>query len=102
MHAFPTTLLLATQMTTLHFNQPESDITNFWARGSSVPFASVVYLLSKIPTADAIKFCAIFNIAIGIVYPWNAEFFTKLGGKPLHKFPTYFFGALSVAGLLAL
>ena len=89
-------------MTTMHFDQEPSPITNFWARGSSVPLASVAYLLSKLSTADAIKFCAMFNILMGCVYPWNAEYFVKLGCKALHKFPTYMFMLLSVAGLLAL
>merc|ERR1719506_718301 len=54
-------------MTTLHFEQETSPITEFWARGSSVPLLSVAYFLSKISSEEAIKFCAVFNIAMGDV-----------------------------------
>ena len=64
--------------------------------------AGAMYLLSKVPEEEQIKFCAVLNILVGLAYPWNAEFFTKLNCKPLHKFPTVLFAVLSVAGLLAL
>mmetsp|Transcript_23542 Transcript_23542/g.47859 ORF Transcript_23542/g.47859 Transcript_23542/m.47859 type:complete len:164 (+) Transcript_23542:64-555(+) len=88
-------------MTTLHFDQETSPITEFWARGSAVPLLSVVYFLAQSSPEDAIKFCSVFNPLMGLIYPWNAEFITKLGGTPLHKFPTIFFALLSVAGLMA-
>ena len=62
----------------------------------------MVYLLTKISPEEALKFCAVFNPLATLIWPWNAEFISKLGGKPAHKLPTVAFPLLSVAGLLAL
>ena len=88
-------------MTTLHFNEAPSRITNFWARGSSLPILSVMYLMSQLSPEDAIKFCSKWNLLATLIWPWNGEFITKLNAKPLHKFPTIAFPVLTLAGFLA-
>ena len=89
-------------MTTMHFDEEPTAITNFWARGSAIPLLAVSYLLTLVSPEAAIKFCAAYIPLMGLVYPWNAEFMIKLACKPLHKFPTIAFAVLSVAGFLAL
>ena len=88
-------------MTTMHFNAESNQMANFWARGSSCAFLGIVYLLNQVEPTVQMNFCTVFNIAVGILYPWNAEYITKIDCKPLHKFPTVLFVALSVASLLA-
>lgn len=88
-------------MTTLHFDQKSSPITDFWCRGTALPMASIIYLLTKLSPEDSLKFVTVFNALATLIWPWNGEFFSKLGGTPLHKVPTILFPLLSVAGLLA-
>ena len=68
----------------------------------AIRFLALVYLLTKVSPTEALKFCAIFNPLATLIWPWNAEFISKLGGKPMHKLPTIVFPLLSLAGLLAL
>ena len=89
-------------MTTLHFEQQTSPAAEFWNRGTGLPLLALVYLLTKVSPTEALKFCAIFNPLATLIWPWNAEFISKLGGKPMHKLPTIVFPLLSLAGLLAL
>ena len=95
-------LLVPDMMVSQHFNIESSPLMLFWIRGMAVPMLTVTYLLNKVPTAEAAKVCAAFNIAIGAIFPWNAAFISKFDCKPFHRVPELLFAALSAVSLAAL
>ena len=86
-----------------HFNLDPAPITKFFVRGAGVSIAWGAYLMSQSNAVSIFKATLLFNIAIGLVYPWNAAYISKLPVKyPMHYMPEAIMAALAVAGLLAL
>ena len=89
-------------MVTQHFNIESSPLMAFWIRGMAVPMLGFTYLLGKISTADAAKVSAYFNLAIGLIFPWNAAFISKFDTKPFHRVPEVLFLLLTGASFASL
>ena len=50
-----------------------------------------------------LKLLVAYNAMIGLVYPWNAAYISKLPVKyPMHYLPEVLMAGLTVAGVLAL
>lgn len=85
-----------------HFASPAPDALHvFLARGAGVAIAFTAYAMYKFDVP--VQLIVAYNILVGLVYPWNAAFISKLDVKyPMHRVPEILMAALAVAGLLAL
>merc|ERR1712167_512938 len=83
-----------------HFNTPPDALHIFLARGAGLSIAFSAYAMYKFDVP--IQVIVAYNILVGLVYPWNAAFISKLDVKyPMHRVPEILMAALGVAGLLA-
>ena len=73
----------------------------FFVRGSGLMIAGVAYAMYKLDVP--LKLLVAFNAMVGLVYPWNAAYISKLPVKyPMHAMPEVLMAGLTVAGVLAL
>ena len=86
-----------------HFTQEPDDLHIFLARGSGLAIAFGAWAMSKLSADVSFLPILIYNVLVGLVYPWNAAYISKLPVKyPMHYVPEVLMAALSIAGLLAL
>ena len=84
-----------------HFEGPVDAMHVFLARGSGLAIAGVAYAMYKLDVP--LKLLVAFNAMVGLVYPWNAAYISKLPVKyPMHYLPEVLMAGLTVAGVLAL
>ena len=73
----------------------------FIARGSGLTCAGVAYAVHKFDVP--LKLLVAYNAMIGLVYPWNAAYISKLPVKyPMHYLSQVLTAGLTLAGVLAL
>ena len=73
----------------------------FFVRGSGLMIAGVAYAMYKLDVP--LKLLVAFNAMVGLVYPWNAAYISKLPVKyPMHYLSQVLTAGLTVAGVLAL
>ena len=91
-----------------HFDVTPDAMHIFLARGAGVAIAGVAYAMwdfAKNVAGDAagLKVLIAYNFLVGLVYPWNAAYISKLPVKyPMHYLPEILMAVLTAAGLLAL
>ena len=84
-----------------HFDVTPDAMHVFLARGSGIAIAGVAYAMHKFDIP--LKLLVAYNAMIGLVYPWNAAYISKLPVKyPMHYMPEVLMAGLTVAGVLAL
>ena len=84
-----------------HFEGPVDAMHVFLARGSGLAIAGVAYAMYKLDVP--LKLLVAYNAMVGLVYPWNAAYISKLPVKyPMHYLPEVLMAGLTVAGVLAL
>jgi len=84
-----------------HFDVTPDAMHVFLARGSGIAIAGVAYAMHKFDVP--LKLLVAYNAMIGLVYPWNAAYISKLPVKyPMHYLPEVLMAGLTVAGVLAL
>ena len=100
-------LLMPGSMTTMHYEAPSSQMTEFWLRGMSVMMFGAAFLMTQVDTELATRVGVVMNLAISVLLPWNGKFKWIAGGpgaatKPIHLFPELLLLVQSGMGLLAL
>ena len=94
-------LAVPAKMVTDHFDAPATPLLQFWIRGSSCAFLTVVYLVKfKLATEDAVPVALAMSVACGALYPWNAKFGYLSPGLPT-KYPMHYVPELLMTGLTA-
>merc|ERR1712057_475 len=69
-----------------HFEAPVDAMHVFLARGSGIAIAGVAYAMHKFDVP--LKLLVAYNAMVGLVYPWNAAYISKLPVKyPMHFLP---------------
>merc|ERR1711935_183896 len=95
-------LLVPGKMVTDHFDAPATPMVQFWIRGSSSAFLTIVYLfLFKLSTEDAVPVATAMSFVVGAVYPWNAKFGYLSPGLPT-KYPMHYVPEVLMAVLTGL
>ena len=83
-------LAVPAKMVTDHFDAPATPLLQFWIRGSSCAFLTIVYLVKfKLATEDAVPVALAMSVACGALYPWNAKFGYLSPGLPT-KYPMHY------------
>jgi len=100
-------LLVPAKMVTDHFNAPATPLLQFWIRGSSSAFLTIVYLVFfKLSTEDAVPVATAMSCAVGALYPWNAKFGYLSPGLPtkypMHYVPEVLMAVLTGLGIAAM
>lgn len=101
-------LFAPSKMVTDHFDVPATPTTDFWIRGSSTAWASMVLLVNKLAEYDAMyaaKVCTGVSLLCGFLYPWNVKFgiLSKLPMKyPMHYVPEILMLGLTALGYLSI
>mmetsp|Transcript_6134 Transcript_6134/g.18280 ORF Transcript_6134/g.18280 Transcript_6134/m.18280 type:complete len:159 (-) Transcript_6134:110-586(-) len=100
-------LAVPAKMVTDHFDAPATPLLQFWIRGSSCAFLTIVYLVKfKLATEDAVPVALAMSVACGALYPWNAKFGYLSPGLPtkypMHYVPEVLMLALSCLGIAAM
>ena len=84
-----------------HFDVTPDAMHVFIARGSGLTCAGVAYAVHKFDVP--LKLLVAYNAMVGLVYPWNAAYISKLPVEyPMHYLPEVPMASLTVAGVLAL
>ena len=100
-------LAVPAKMVTDHFDAPATPLLQFWIRGSSCAFLTIVYLVKfKLATEDAVPVALAMSVACGALYPWNAKFGYLSPGLPtkypMHYVPEVLMAALTLLGVAAM
>ena len=67
-------LAVPAKMVTDHFDAPATPLLQFWIRGSSCAFLTIVYLVKFKLTRRGVSAALAMSVACGALYPWNAKF----------------------------
>ena len=94
-------LCVPQKMVTDHFDAPATPLLQFWIRGASTGFLGFIYVLTKVPTEEAIPIATAMSFAIGALYPWNAKFGYISAGLPV-KYPMHYVPEILMLGLTLL
>ena len=94
-------LLIPANMVTDHWDIASTPEMEFWIRGHAVTIFCEVFLMMNVETAVAAKAALAASVGIGILYPWNARFISKLDLKDFHRVPEVAFLALAGMAYLA-
>ena len=100
-------LAVPAKMVTDHFDAPATPLLQFWIRGSSCAFLTIVYLVKfKLATEDAVPVALAMSVACGALYPWNAKFGYLSPGLPtkypMHYVPEVLMAVLTGLGIAAM
>lgn len=94
---------MSSKFMTDHFEMTPDPLHVFLCRGAGLSIAWGSYLMSKMDPVEILPALVVYNILVGLVYPWNAAYISKLPVKyPMHYLPEALMAVLTVAGLLAL
>ena len=89
------------KMVTDHFDAPATPMLKFWIRGSAFGFITMLYLINRVETEEAVKVGTASAFLCGVLYPWNAKFGYATDGKLPVKYPMHYVPELLMTGLTA-